>query len=517
MRAPAPEALGGFCVWLALGIFVVSGLAKLVSAHGSARVLLQTDEVFGVTNQKLYLAVGTLELCVAAALVKLRSVNLRLMLVAGLSTNFLLYRAGLWLVGAPHACPCLGNAAAWTHLDPKAFDMISKGALVWLLGSSYFCLLLRARRYDARVVTSQPKTLPTAQPSTQQVRDLVLVVLAVLQVGRAAAQEFTAQGKLVHSDFLPSGLERRSEEEFTVAVSGRNWIIREQRADNGRVFYKETGFDGTNGYQVVTFPKDGRSPTAGLTIFVQASIYEWDSPAPQPMFGTAPIWLAYASGEHLAAARGGRLRPVCMPDELGLWHTGFRASATWKSNVAVPHLPEHVAYVDDGRAHPLDGRRGVVRYPAFTNVVYAAEFTYFNGVAVPRHFVVDRFVFSTTGALLVAKDEGRAESLVARCEAGSFRPGLTGTVLVSDCRLQGKYPGPQPRYIVTNGDWQIMPYDKLVQYHQGRRVPGAIQNRIATPASRSIVLLAMFVTTGAFAAMAIRVSRKERDLRRYNE
>ncbi len=122
-----------FCVCVSCLILAVSGLSKLISASGSARILSESDAIFGINNQHLLVAVGALEICVVVALAIISSLRGKLLLIAAVSTNFLLYRCGLWLLDVPRPCPCLGNASAWVHIDPKTLDLIMKGALAWLL------------------------------------------------------------------------------------------------------------------------------------------------------------------------------------------------------------------------------------------------------------------------------------------------------------------------------------------------------------------------------------------------
>ena len=132
--------------WVCVLVLVTSGVAKIVSSLGSAEVLAKADPIFGVANSRVYFWVGIAELGVAAAVAALRSINLRFALIAALSTDFLLYRVGLWWLGKSHPCPCFGNAASWTHLDARTVDSLTAYVLVWLIGSSY-AILWAARKH----------------------------------------------------------------------------------------------------------------------------------------------------------------------------------------------------------------------------------------------------------------------------------------------------------------------------------------------------------------------------------
>jgi hypothetical protein len=130
------------CIWISVVLLAASAVSKLISAGGSARILSEVDPIFGLTNQQLFLWLGIIEAVVVIAVVRTQSVRIKLLLLAGLSTEMLLYRAGLLWLGVPNPCPCLGNAAAWFHLDPNVLDSLLKAGFAWLLGTSYGFLFL---------------------------------------------------------------------------------------------------------------------------------------------------------------------------------------------------------------------------------------------------------------------------------------------------------------------------------------------------------------------------------------
>ena len=63
-----------------------------------------------------------------------------------MSTNFLVYRLGLWFIGWHHPCGCMGSLAGMLHLSDNAADIIMKGVLAYLLIGSYAILLWERRR-----------------------------------------------------------------------------------------------------------------------------------------------------------------------------------------------------------------------------------------------------------------------------------------------------------------------------------------------------------------------------------
>ena len=87
----------------------VTGVAKILSGFGNSKFLAVVDPIFGVTFGQLMLAVGAAEIVVALVCLFGRRQTLALGLVAWLSTNFLVYRLGLWWLDWKRPCNCLGN------------------------------------------------------------------------------------------------------------------------------------------------------------------------------------------------------------------------------------------------------------------------------------------------------------------------------------------------------------------------------------------------------------------------
>jgi hypothetical protein len=67
--------------------------------------------------------------------------TLALGLVAWMSTNFLVYRLGLWWMNWKKPCSCLGNLTDALHISPQTADNIMKVLLAYLLIGSYGLLI----------------------------------------------------------------------------------------------------------------------------------------------------------------------------------------------------------------------------------------------------------------------------------------------------------------------------------------------------------------------------------------
>ena len=141
-RSSRKTKLATAAICFSAAILTLSAVLKLVSATRNAGILLQMDPIFPLTNRAMFVLIGLVEMIVVGVLFSGKSQKLKLILVAGLSTNFLLYRLGLVWMGRTHSCPCFGNAADWLHLPAKRLELITKIALGSLLVVSYAALAM---------------------------------------------------------------------------------------------------------------------------------------------------------------------------------------------------------------------------------------------------------------------------------------------------------------------------------------------------------------------------------------
>lgn len=147
--AAASRLARWFCV-SAAAILLLAGLAKVLSALGSSRAFDMVDPVLGLKLRRLFVAVGLLELG-TALLVLTTGAHLptKLLLVAWLSSSFLIYRSGPWLIDWHRPCSCLGTLTDFLHISPTAAGWSVKVALGYLLASS--CASLRTERCEGSV------------------------------------------------------------------------------------------------------------------------------------------------------------------------------------------------------------------------------------------------------------------------------------------------------------------------------------------------------------------------------
>jgi hypothetical protein len=138
---------GAFARWFILSagvILGVTGIAKVWSALGSSKMLAEHDPILGLKFGTLMLVVGVAEIVIAAICFFTKRPTLALGLVAWMSTNFLVYRIGLWWMGWKKPCSCLGNLTDALHISPQTADNVIKVMLAYLiLGSCWFLIWKR--------------------------------------------------------------------------------------------------------------------------------------------------------------------------------------------------------------------------------------------------------------------------------------------------------------------------------------------------------------------------------------
>ena len=117
-------------------ILAVTGIAKLWTGLGSSKFLAVVDPIIGIKFGTLMLVVGVAEIVIAGVCFFRKRQTLALGLVAWMSTNFVVYRLGLWWMDWKKPCSCLGNLTDAVHISPQLADNIMKVVLAFLLVGS---------------------------------------------------------------------------------------------------------------------------------------------------------------------------------------------------------------------------------------------------------------------------------------------------------------------------------------------------------------------------------------------
>ncbi|HEX5221421.1 MAG TPA: MauE/DoxX family redox-associated membrane protein [Verrucomicrobiae bacterium] len=141
-------------------ILIATGIAKIWSGLGSSKFLILVDPIVGVKFGQLMLMVGLAEIVIALLCFFSKRQTLALGLVAWISTNFVVYRLGLWWMGWKKPCSCLGNLTDALHISPQTADNIMKVVLAYLFIGSY--VLLFREWLDVRSCESRKERIGNA-------------------------------------------------------------------------------------------------------------------------------------------------------------------------------------------------------------------------------------------------------------------------------------------------------------------------------------------------------------------
>jgi hypothetical protein len=131
-------------------LLLITATGKFLSSFGTAIVLKNLDPLFYISFRSLFRIVASLEVAVAVFLFLGKNANLKCAAIAFLSTDFLLYRLGLFLVGYHKPCSCMGSLTEMLHIDLGTADTIMKVILAYLLIGSYGILFWQWRQKRAQ-------------------------------------------------------------------------------------------------------------------------------------------------------------------------------------------------------------------------------------------------------------------------------------------------------------------------------------------------------------------------------
>jgi hypothetical protein len=139
----------------------VTAAAKLISATGSAKILDYPDPIFLLTNRVIMTGAGGLELLAVALLCFHKNIQCKLLTVAWLSSNFLIYRFALWFLQVKQPCSCLGTIGDLLPLKPETLSFTLKSIVIYLFAASIFLLV---RRNPERVLSPELACSSAPQP-----------------------------------------------------------------------------------------------------------------------------------------------------------------------------------------------------------------------------------------------------------------------------------------------------------------------------------------------------------------
>ena len=145
-------------------ILAVTSAAKLYSATGTAKILDVPEGLLPMSVRQALWLVGCIEAAIALLVLIGRNPSIKLVLVAWLGANFVLYRLATVLLTVGKPCPCLGSITEKLPLRPETVDRILGGVVLYLfLGS---CLFLMGLRKQAESAGAAGTAETESHPST---------------------------------------------------------------------------------------------------------------------------------------------------------------------------------------------------------------------------------------------------------------------------------------------------------------------------------------------------------------
>jgi len=140
-------------------LLILTAVAKFCSAAGTAKILLQQDQLLHVNIRLLMLGAAASECAIAFFLLRSRHELKRALALFWLSGNFMAYRFANQALGI-HYCPCLGTLAQNLPLTQARLDLILTVLVIyWFLGSSYILWRAWVQAQEAAVEAQMKERL----------------------------------------------------------------------------------------------------------------------------------------------------------------------------------------------------------------------------------------------------------------------------------------------------------------------------------------------------------------------
>lgn len=439
-------------------ILALTGLAKVWSGLGNAKFLAVSDPIIGIKFGQLMLLVGVAEIVIALVCFFTKRQTLALSLVSWMSTNFVIYRLGLWWMNWHRPCGCLGSLTDAPIADKKKMKRSGNSVALKMT-----VILLAVGCFESNLF----------------------------------AQAFTASGAFENTVMSAKGDALSVRGSFDVYVDNCRWRIRTSKQDES-LDYIEVGGEAGEIYLLASHTNDTMAAAKDMKSAHPAGQLEVAfgqiSSGVVPHFAAAEnasiLWLAYASTCHIQARTNGTLEPIYWFGGQYFFNRGLTLPALWQTNHAPPHLPSKVIYFSDGYTRGMSKAQEPVvqRYPepyqdGFTNAVFeVADYVKSGSNTIPSDFSLTIYRPKPMG--YAAKDllEHRKFhfTLIRHTELAQLsfsKPLIPGLTVVKDDRFAGANGATQYTYTITNR-WptasEVLRDRRLMPTHPVKRAASAI-------------------------------------------
>lgn len=134
-------------------ILLLTAAAKILGAWRETRVMTAADPIFSLSYRYLFIEAGALEAIAGLICLFSKRSLIQVIIIAWLSSAFLFYRVGLYLIKYQGPCPCLGSLTTEMHISKRLADSLLISTLSYMLIGSYLaCVLIltQSHRHTAR-------------------------------------------------------------------------------------------------------------------------------------------------------------------------------------------------------------------------------------------------------------------------------------------------------------------------------------------------------------------------------
>jgi hypothetical protein len=483
-------------------LLFVAAAFILLTATSNNQLLDAPDALLGISSRIVFYMVAGVALALSAFLLLGRNPKPKLLAVAWLSCNFLVYHIATSVYHEPNLFACLGNLVVWMPVQPKILNVVAWLLLGWMLLGSGSLLIWGSTRQQTRSIGT------------------VIVVSAIIGQ-RASAAGFNVEGLIVSEQYaggnrVPVACRTNT---FRVMVNGCEWFV---HIDAPHEFfdYQESSFHDGHVYTVVSREQRWRRESvAGETKAVNsadASILAGPVPARSGNTLTPVLWQAFASACYLddreRKAGGGRL--TLAPSFRENLPFSPPVPANVDRDATEPRLPIQIVFFDDGYVRGTtqgDIRRAPPFEGGFTNAIFrVTAFTNAGEWRIPRQIVLQEYGPEprATGSEQV-RLERKYEVIVTT--AGTNVPGAVfdlrlpaaGLTYIADYRFTNE-GGTFPNVNYTATNWlTTAEVERLGEFRNWRAASKSYEASSTPKGMRVLLLLALLVSTAVFTLIFI--------------
>ena len=362
---------------------------------------------------------------------------------------------------------------------------------------------------------------------------IILAVLLWCALTEVNAAEFEVEGEAVYDIHRGDAIQMSVTNQFLVAF--RNGEYRITTWPPGSSNYIQCAWDGKALRTVVADYRGGAN--SGSVWLNAGTVESLMVPTADVPFLPA-LWLAYCSSGYFESRKDHEVEPVWPQDNPLLRKQGFRVRAEWALADGDPHLPEAVAFLNDGIYRGYDEKNlKPIEIPlpppyqeGFTNAVYRANsMTNVDSLRVPADFFL-RMYLTPVGAGMRAGTPrttllGHAREVRPRTIVGVFLPVFNGNASVHDYRFAQQLPAGKLRddgyvlYTATAGIWptgadldsQIYAYTRSAAIKQQMQSSSVTQGGPKRAWARAVILLVLCAPLLVMLQRKLRASSRSRE------